>query len=118
MPDHSHSHSTTSAAPTESASVQFANDMISQANSALEKGAGVDDISAGLRHAAANFSAFACTHTAPPENADEDPLPGQMVEEFARMLSYYLDVHKPQTQPQTQPADGLKNLIEQVKNES
>jgi len=105
----------------ESPSVQFANELIGIANSALEQGGGVDDISAGMRHAAANFSAFACVHMAHSGQTEEGPspekMPEHMIEEFARMLAYYLDIHTPQPQPED-PAGGLKDLIEQVKNES
>lgn len=88
-------------------SVQIANQIINVANSRLQDGAHPEEVAQGLRHAAANFSAFIESH-----RQDKDPDPGQVVEEFARLLEYYLGRHNP-----NDPAGGLEQLIEQAKNE-
>ena len=90
-------------------SIQLANQIINVANNHLEEGMRVDAISAGLRHAAANFSAFAHHRT----GGDEDQL-GPIVEDFVQMFEYYLERHAPQ---QPQPGGGLSDLIEQAKKE-
>ena len=90
-------------------SIQLANQIINVANSHLEEGMRVDAIAAGLRHAAANFSAFA-HHT---EGGDEDKLT-PIVEDFLQMFEYYLERHAPK---QSQPGGGLSDLIEQAKKE-
>ena len=90
-------------------SIQLANQIINVANNHLEEGMRVDAISAGLRHAAANFSAFAHHRN----GGNEDQL-GPIVEDFVQMFEYYLERHAPQ---QPQPASGLSDLIEQAKKE-
>jgi len=88
--------------------VQIANQIINIANARLEDGLAADDIATGLRHAAANFSAFTYFRS---ENQTPDP--NGMVDEFINLLTHYLDVH----QPTQQPAQGLHQLVEQAKNE-
>ncbi len=90
----------------ETLSVQIANQIINVANARLKDGVNPEEVAVGLRHAAANFSAFVSQR-----GADADP--GQLVEEFARLLEYYLGRHK----PGTNPAGGLESLVEQVKSE-
>jgi hypothetical protein len=92
----------------ESLSVQVANQIINIANARQEDGLPVDDIAAGLRHAAANFSAFAYFQS---ENKDFDP--NAIANEFVDFLTHYLDLHKPEEKPR----HGLYDLIEQAKNE-
>ena len=92
----------------ESLGVQIANQVINIANTRLEEGLPADDIAAGMRHAAANFSAFAFFRT---ENKAIDP--NAIVDEFVNLLEHYLDKH----QPAEQPAQGLHQLVEQAKNE-
>ncbi len=92
----------------ETLAVQIANQIINIANTRLEDGLPADDISAGLRHAAANFSAFAYFRS---ENKALDP--NAMVDEFVNFLEHYLERH----QPQDQPPQGLHQLVEQAKNE-
>lgn len=89
-------------------SVKVANQIITMANDQREEGMTVDDIAAGIRHAAANFSAFAHFQT---EKSDSKP--DDIVEEFVNMFSHYLDMHK----PKEKPASGLEQLIAQAKNE-
>jgi len=86
-------------------SVQIANQIINVANSRLEDGVAPDDVAAGMRHAAANFSAFTATH------GEIDP--NILIEEFAEMLGYYMERHSPSG---SAPA-GLNQLIDQAKNE-
>jgi hypothetical protein len=92
----------------ETLGVQVANQIINIANKRLEEGLPADDIAAGLRHAAANFSAFSFFRS---ENKDLDP--NAMVDEFVTFLTHYLERH----QPVEQPAQGLHQLVEQAKNE-
>lgn len=88
-------------------SVQIANQIVNVANARLGDGVGADDIAAGLRHAAANFSAYAL-------NANRNPPdPAVVVEEFVRFLDYYLKRHK----AQKAPTAGLQQLIDRVKSE-
>jgi hypothetical protein len=92
----------------ETLGVQIANQIINIANSRLEDGLPADDIASGLRHAAANFSAFAFFRS---ENEAMDP--NAMVDEFVTFLTHYLERH----QPKEEPAQGLHQLVEQAKNE-
>ena len=90
-------------------SIQLANQIINVANNHLEEGMRVDAIAAGLRHAAANFSAFAHHRN----GGNEEQL-GPIVEDFLQMFEYYLDRHAPQ---QSRTSGGLTDLIEQAKKE-
>ncbi len=90
----------------ETLSVQIANQIINVANARLKDGVSPEDVAVGLRHAAANFSAFVSQR-----HADADP--ALLAGEFAQLLEFYLDRHK----PEDNPAGGLKTLIEQVKRE-
>jgi hypothetical protein len=92
----------------ETLNVQIANQIINIANARHEDGLPVDEIAAGLRHAAANFSAFAFFRA---NNQDLDP--NVIADEFVNQLHHYLELH----QPTKQPAHGLYQLIEQAKNE-
>ncbi len=97
-------------------SIQIANQIINVANTRVQDGAGADEVAQGLRHAAANFSAFA-EH----QRLDGGTEPGGIVEEFSRFLEYYLGRHGdtggPGEGPGDGPAAGLEQLIEQVKKE-
>jgi len=88
-------------------SLQIANQIINVANVRLQDGASLEEVAQGLRHAAANFSAFVEFRR---QGKDADP--GQVIEEFARLLEYYLGRHSPDA-----PAGGLEKLIEQAKSE-
>lgn len=94
--------------PAQAISVQIANEIVNIANSKLESGIDASEIAAGLRHAAANFSAFALYQT----TSDLDDAK-KSVEEFVRYFEYYLERHQPADQPQ----GGLYKLIEDAKNE-
>lgn len=101
-------------------SIQIANQIINVANTRVQDGAGANEVARGLRHAAANFSAFA-EHQRRDGGADSGAGPGGIVEEFSRFLEYYLDRHGatggPGGGPGGGPAAGLEQLIEQVKKE-
>ncbi len=90
----------------ETLSVQIANQIINVANSRLQDGVPPDEVAAGLRHAAANFSAFVSQR-----HPDADP--ALLAGEFAQLLEFYIGRHK----PGDNPAGGLKNLIEQAKSD-
>ena len=60
-------------------SLQIANQIINVANARLQDGARPEEVVQGLRHAAANFSAFVESRR---QGKDADP--GQVIEEFAR----------------------------------
>jgi hypothetical protein len=92
----------------ETLDVQIANQIINFANGGLEDGMPVGEIAAGLRNAAANFSAFAFVRR---DNQDIEP--SAVVEEFVNLFTHYLEQH----QPKDQPSQGLYQLVEQVKNE-
>ncbi len=89
-------------------SVQIANQIVNVANTRLEDGAAASEIAAGLRHAAANFSAFALYQSEADANEAQ-----RSVEEFVKFFEYYLERHAPTDKPQ----GGLYQLIEDAKNE-
>ena len=91
-------------------SIQIANQVINIANTRLEEGLDPVDISAGMRHAAANFSAFAVANSERPEDVD----PSFFAEEFIQMYTYYLEKHSEAVKPKS----GLDALINQVKDEN
>ena len=91
-------------------SIQLANQIINVANNHLEDGMRPDAIAAGLRHAAANFSAFAHHRT----DGNDEQLQA-IVEDFLQMFEYYLQRHAPASTEQ--PGGGLNSLIEQAKSE-
>jgi len=96
-------------------SIQIANQIINIANDRMQEGAPADGLAKGLRHAAANFSAFAETRR------DGGADPGRAVEEFIQLLEYYLGRHVPGDGAGAgngeTPAAGLESLIRQVKDE-
>ncbi len=100
-------------------SMQIANQIINIANARIQEGAPENEVALGLRHAAANFSAFAEHHRQ--DGGD----PGRIVEEFASFLEYYLGRHGANSQPEGAPdeghdggpAAGLAHLVKQVKDE-
>jgi len=92
-------------------SIQLANQIINIANTRLEEGMPVDVVAAGLRHAAANFSAFAHYRG----GGDEQQLPA-IVEDFLQMFEYYLQRHAP-AETAAEPGGGLQDLIDQAKRE-
>lgn len=103
-----HEHGPDSNHGDETLSVQIANQIINVANTRLQDGIPPEEVAVGLRHAAANFTAFVTQRGLA---AASDP--GQLVEEFARLLEYYMGRHG----EEEKPAHGLNALIEQAKNE-
>ena len=89
-------------------SVQIANQIIGVANKRLEAGLPAVEIANGLRHAAANFSAFADANS-----SDKDLDPNALAEEFLQTYAYYLERHRPQ---KTAPSN-LDALIRQAQED-
>lgn len=88
-------------------STDIANELIEFANDKLQTGVDAVVIAAALRHAAANFTAFAF-------RATEDPLDTEeIMEEFFRFLHYY-DTHHRGGAHQMTP---LERLVKQVEDE-
>jgi len=88
-------------------STAIANELIGFANDKQEAGVDAVVIAAALRHAAANFTAFAF-------RATEDPLDtGDIMEEFVQFLHYYDGHHRGGTRQMT----PLEKLVKQVENE-
>lgn len=88
--------------------VHIANEIIVLANDKLETGLHPMVIADALRHAAANFTAFAYAH------GTEEPLDQEeVIRDFQQMLSYYDSRHRG-----GQPAlTGLEQLVKQVESE-
>jgi len=105
---HGHEHGPDCNHADETLSVQIANQIINVANTRLQDGIEPEDVATGLRHAAANFTAFVTKRGL---GATSDP--GELIEEFARLLEYYMGRHG----EEKKPAQGLNDLIEQAKNE-
>lgn len=89
-------------------SMKFANDIINLANSSLEQGHTPDELAEGMRHAAANFSAYTFFRS---EDLPKDP--NHTVENFVKFFEYYLDVHN----PKEDPGQGLAQTVAQAKDE-
>ena len=91
-----------------SPSMAFANKIISLANVELQQGQNVEDLAQGIRHAAANFSAYAFFLT-----AQDTKDPNDVVEDFVKFFEYYLSAHA----PKHDPSSGLADTIAQAKDE-
>lgn len=89
-------------------SIEIANQIVNIANSRLEDGVNAAEVASGLRHAAANFSAFVLYQ----ETADSDGAQ-RTVEDFIHFFEYYLNRHAPSQEPQ----GGLYQLVEEAKRE-
>lgn len=91
----------------EADSTAIANELIKFANDRQETGVDAQIIAAALRHAAANFTAFAF-------RATEDPLNTESItEEFVRFLQYYDGHHRSHTRQMT----PLEKFVKQVEDE-
>ncbi|MHA1597436.1 MAG: DUF3144 domain-containing protein [Alphaproteobacteria bacterium] len=86
----------------------IANEIISMANTSLEGGQSVEAIAEGLRHAAANFSAYAFFRS---QQFPKDP--NDTVENFVTMFEHYLGRHK----PQDTAGQGLAQTIAKAQDE-
>ena len=90
------------------ASLRMANEFVEVANNKLATGIHPVVIAAAIRHAAANFTAFAYAH------GSDDPLDtAGIVEEFLRLLENYDKRQRGEARSVT----ALERLVEQVKNE-
>ena len=96
----------------ETPSIQIANQIINIANMRMKDGMSPDEVAQGLRHAAANFSAFV-------EYRKGGGDPEAIFEEFVQLLEYYISRHGgPEAKNEDEvPAGGLSDLIKQVKKE-
>ena len=90
------------------ASLRMANEFVDVANNKLATGIHPMVIASAIRHAAANFTAFAYAHST------DDPLDtASIMEEFLRLLENYDKRQRGEARPMT----ALERLVEQVKNE-
>jgi hypothetical protein len=92
----------------QSEQVSLANYIINLANEAMGDGHAAEEVAESLRHAAANFSAYAFFRS---EQSPKDP--NHTVENFISLFEYYLDAHK----PEGTSAQGLMQTIAQAKDE-
>ena len=90
------------------ASLRMANEFVELANNKLSTGVDRVVIASAIRHAAANFTAFAYAH------GTDDPLDSaSIMEEFLRLLENYDRRQRGKARSVT----DLERLVEQVKNE-
>ncbi len=90
------------------ASLRMANEFVDFANNKLAPGIDPVVIASAMRHAAANFTAFAFAH------GTDDPLDtASIVEEFLQLLENYDKRQRGEARSVT----ALERLVEQVKNE-
>ena len=90
------------------ASLRMANEFVEVANNKLSTGVDPVVIASAIRHAAANFTAFAYAH------GTDDPLDSaSIMEEFLRLLENYDRRQRGKARSVT----DLERLVEQVKNE-
>ena len=90
------------------ASLRMANEFVEVANNKLATGVHPVVIASAIRHAAANFTAFAYAH------GTDDPLDSAgIMEEFLRLLENYDKRQRGEARSVT----DLERLVEQVKNE-
>ena len=90
------------------ASLRMANEFVEIANDKLATGIHPLDIASAIRHAAANFTAFAYAH-----GTDDALDTASVMEEFRQLLDNYDKRHRDKARPLT----DLERLVEQVKNE-
>ena len=90
-----------------SASTDIANELIEFANNKWEAGVDAAVIAAAMRHAGANFTAFALHATEAPLNTEE------IVEEFVGWLQFYDDRLRGDARPMT----PLEKLVKGVYDE-
>ena len=90
------------------ASLRMANEFVEVANNKLSTGVDPVVIASAIRHAAANFTAFAYAH------GTDDPLDSaSIMEEFLSLLENYDRRQRGKARSVT----DLERLVEQVKNE-
>ena len=86
----------------------FANEIINMANAGLQEGKDVEELAQGIRHAAANFSAFAFFRSKQPATD-----PNELIEDFVKFFEYYLNQHAPKEDANK----GLVDTIAKAKDE-
>ncbi len=91
----------------EKASLGIANELVEFANNKLDAGVHPMVMASGLRHAAANFTAFAFHATDAPIDTES------IMEDFLRFLQFYDSQHRGKAHPMT----GLERLVKQVERE-
>ena len=91
------------------ANVRMANEFVEIANDKLAAGIHPLDIASAIRHAAANFTAFANVH-----GTDDALDTASVMEEFRQWLENYDKLHR---ENKARPLTDLERLVEQVKNE-
>ena len=91
------------------ASLRMANELIKTANDKLETGMHPLDIASAIRHAAANFTAFAYA-----QGTGDALDTASVMEEFRQWLDNYDKLHR---ENKARPLTDLERLVEQVKNE-
>jgi Spy/CpxP family protein refolding chaperone len=91
----------------ETDSTAIANELIEFANDKQETGVDALVIAAALRHAAANFTAFAFRATEGPLDTND------LMEEFIQFLQYYDGHHRSRARQMT----PLEKLVKQVEDE-
>ena len=90
------------------ASLGMANEVVKIANDKLATGMHPLDIASAIRHAGANFTAFAYA-----QGTDDALDTASVMEEFRQLLENYDKRHRDKARPLT----DLERLVEQVKNE-
>ncbi len=91
----------------EEVSIGIANELVDFANNKLDAGVNPMVVASALRHAAANFTAFAF-------RATDDLLDTESImEDFLRFLQIYDSHHRGEARPMT----GLERLVKQVEKE-
>ena len=88
----------------EEVSLGIANELVEIANNKLDAGIHPMVIASALRHAAANFTAFAFSATGDPLDTES------IMEDFLRLLRLYESHHRGEARPMT----GLEKLVKQV----
>ena len=91
------------------ASLSMANEVVKIANDKLATGMHPLDIASAIRHAGANFTAFA--HA---QGTDDALDTASVMEEFRQWLENYNKLHR---EKNARPLTDLERLVEQVKNE-
>ena len=91
------------------ASLSMANDFVEIANDKLANGIHPLDIASAIRHAAANFTAFAYA-----QGTGDALDTASVMEEFRQWLENYNKLHR---EKNARPLTDLERLVEQVKNE-
>ncbi len=88
-------------------SLGIANELVEFANNKLGAGVNPMVVASALRHAAANFTAFAFSATDGPLDTES------IMEDFLRVLQFYDSHHRGKARPMT----GLERLVKQAEME-